>query len=54
MSLVSVFRQGIAYLRRSTIKQIHGLVARGSTILAEHQGGQRDFSQGEFPVGMGV
>lgn len=26
--------------------QIHALVARGDTILAEHQAGKRDFSQG--------
>jgi hypothetical protein len=28
--------------------QIHALVAQGSTILAEHQAGKRDFSQGPF------
>jgi hypothetical protein len=28
--------------------QIHALVAQGSTILAEHQAGKRDFSQGLF------
>jgi hypothetical protein len=28
--------------------QIHALVAQGSAILAEHQAGQRDFSQGQF------
>ncbi|KAI9465816.1 vesicle-associated membrane protein, partial [Lactarius psammicola] len=27
---------------------IHALVAQGSTILAEHQAGKRDFSQGQF------
>jgi len=26
--------------------QIHALVARGTVILAEHQAGKRDFSQG--------
>ena len=26
--------------------QIHALVAKGTTILAEHQAGKRDFSQG--------
>lgn len=30
--------------------QIHALVAQGSTILAEHQAGKRDFSQGRFHV----
>lgn len=30
--------------------QIHALVAQGSTILAEHQAGKRDFSQGQFPI----
>jgi hypothetical protein len=30
-----------------TTIQIHALVARGSTILAEHQAGKRDFSQGK-------
>jgi hypothetical protein len=29
--------------------QIHALVAQGSTILAEHQAGKRDFSQGLMP-----
>ena len=30
----------------SSTPQIHALVARGSVILAEHQAGERDFSQG--------
>jgi len=30
----------------SILDQIHALVAQGSTILAEHQAGKRDFSQG--------
>ena len=30
-----------------TSLQIHALVARGTTILAEHQAGKRDFSQGK-------
>ncbi len=32
------------------LSQIHALVARGSTILAEHQAGSRDFSQGELQL----
>lgn len=30
------------------VLQLHALVARGNVILAEHQGGSRDFSQGTY------
>jgi hypothetical protein len=46
MSLVRLLNASLEQYLVLKYAQIHALVAQGSTILAEHQAGKRDFSQG--------